>query len=85
MSGDEGETVRMSESTPSLLRRLTTRSDTTELEERVAQLESDLAELREQSLRLAEIADVVQELLIPMAHRDEEKIEAAIERFRQEL
>lgn len=75
----------MSEGTPGLLRRLTTRSDTAELEARVAQLEADLAELREQSLRLAEIADVVQELLIPMAHRDEEKIEAAIERFRREL
>lgn len=68
-----------------LQQRLTARSVNSELTARVAQLEQDLAELREQSLRLAEIADVVQELLIPMAQRDEEKIEAAIERFRQEL
>lgn len=68
-----------------LQQRMTARSADGELEARVAQLEQDLAELREQSLRLAEIADVVQELLIPMAARDEEKIEAAIERFRQEL
>lgn len=68
-----------------LQQRMTARSPGGDLEARVAQLEQDLAELREQSLRLAEIADVVQELLIPMAARDEEKIEAAIERFRQEL
>ncbi|MGN6782558.1 MAG: DUF6752 domain-containing protein [Marmoricola sp.] len=68
-----------------LQQRMTARSAGSDLEARVAQLEQDLAELREQSLRLAEIADVVQELLIPMAARDEEKIEAAIERFRQEL
>lgn len=74
----------MSERRLGLLPRRPVRPDT-ELEARVAQLEQDLAELREQSLRLAEIADVVQELLIPMAQRDDARIEAAIERFRQEL
>ena len=35
----------------------------TDLQQRVASLESEIEELRQQNLRLAEIADVVQELL----------------------
>lgn len=49
--------------------------------QRITDLERDVAELREQNLRLAEIADVVQELLVPLASRDQERIDAAIEEF----
>jgi hypothetical protein len=56
-----------------------------ELEQRVADLEADMSEMRRHNLRLAEIADVVQELLIPMASRDEVKIQEAIERFNKSL
>jgi len=55
------------------------------LEERVADLEADLTEVRRHNVRLAEIADVVQELLVPMASRDEEAIQKAIERFQESL
>ena len=55
------------------------------LQQRVADLEADVAEMRRHNLRLAEIADVVQELLIPMASRDEVKIQEAIERFNKSL
>ncbi len=55
------------------------------LSQRVSDLEGDIAELREQNLRLAEMADVIQELLIPMASRDQDRIDAAIERFQQGL
>lgn len=55
------------------------------LEQRVADLEADMSELRRHNLRLAEIADVVQELLIPMASRDEAAVQKAIERFRESL
>lgn len=55
------------------------------LEQRVADLEADLSEVRRHNLRLAEIADVVQELLIPMASRDQARIDEAIERFRKTL
>lgn len=54
-----------------------------ELEHRVADLEADLSEVRRHNLRLAEIVDVVQELLVPMASRDEERIQAAIARFQE--
>jgi hypothetical protein len=57
----------------------------TQLEQRVADLEADMSEMRRHNLRLAEIADVVQELLIPMASRDEVKVQEAIERFNKSL
>jgi hypothetical protein len=55
------------------------------LEQRVADLEADVAEMRQHNLRLAEIADVVQELLVPMASRDEEAVRRTIERFQESL
>ncbi|WP_435768881.1 DUF6752 domain-containing protein [Nocardioides sp. SYSU DS0651] len=61
------------------------REQLAELEQRVAGLESEIAELRRHHLRLAEIADVVQELLVPMASRDETRIAEAIEKFQQSL
>jgi hypothetical protein len=56
-----------------------------QLEQRVADLEADMSEMRGHNLRLAEIADVVQELLIPMTSRDEVKVQEAIERFNKSL
>lgn len=63
----------------------TARSEVRRLEERVADLEADLAELRRHNLRLAELADVVQELLVPMASRDEAAVQRAIERFQESI
>jgi BMFP domain-containing protein YqiC len=62
-----------------------TRAEVTALRQRVADLEADVAELRRHNLRLAEIVDVVQELLVPMASRDEETVEQAIRRFQDTL
>jgi hypothetical protein len=56
-----------------------------ELTRRVAALEADVVELRRHNVRLAEIADVVQELLVPLASRDQERVDAAIEKFSQSL
>jgi hypothetical protein len=56
-----------------------------QLEQRVTDLEADLTELRRHNLRLAEMADVIQELLVPMASRDEEAVRDAIARFRESL
>jgi len=56
-----------------------------QLEKRVAALEADLAEVRRHNLRLAELADLVQELLVPMASRDEATVQRAIERFQESI
>ena len=55
------------------------------LEQRVADLEADLTEVRRQHLRLAELADVVQELLVPLSARDEAAVKDALERYRKSL
>jgi hypothetical protein len=44
----------------------------------VADLEQVVSELRRHNLRVAELVDVVQELLVPMASRDEQRIQDAI-------
>lgn len=56
-----------------------------ELVERVEQLEADIAELRRHHVRVAELADMVQELLVPLADRDDERVAAAIEKFQEGL
>lgn len=62
------------------------RSEQTEdLSRRVEALEADVLELRRHNLRLAEIADVVQELLVPLSSRDQARIDEAIEKFSQSL
>jgi prefoldin subunit 5 len=66
-------------------RRAVDRSPVGELVRRVEALESEIEELRQQNLRLAEIADVVQELLVPLSSRNQAKVDAAIEKFSQGL
>ena len=56
-----------------------------ELTERVERLEADVAEVRRHNLRLAELADLVQELLIPMAGQDRERIDQAIAKFQDRI
>ena len=56
-----------------------------ELARRVEALEADVLELRRHNVRLAEIADVVQELLLPVASRDQARIDEAIEKFSKSL
>jgi two-component sensor histidine kinase len=68
-----------------LARKALGRDAVSALEQRVASLEGDIEELRQQNLRLAEIADVVQELLVPLASRDQARIDAALEGFPKSL
>jgi hypothetical protein len=63
----------------------TMRSGDDELARRVEALEADVLELRRHNVRLAEIADVVQELLLPLSSRDQARIDEAIEKFSKSL
>ncbi|MBB6629033.1 hypothetical protein H5V45_17030 [Nocardioides sp. KIGAM211] len=67
------------------LRRSGASDQVAQLEQRVQDLEADLAELRRHHLRLGELADVVQELLVPLASRDEEVVQQAISRYHESL
>ena len=55
------------------------------LRERVAVLEREVQECRQLNLRLAELTDVVQELLLPVAQRDEERLSALLEKYSRGL
>ncbi|HEU4337239.1 MAG TPA: DUF6752 domain-containing protein [Nocardioides sp.] len=55
------------------------------LEKRVAALEEAVQENRALNVRLAELTDVVTELLLPVAARDEEKLEELLGKYRGDL
>jgi hypothetical protein len=52
------------------------------LAKRLAELEAEIQECRQVNLRLAELTDVVAELLLPIADRDEERIQQALASYR---
>jgi hypothetical protein len=49
---------------------------------RVEALEDEVQECRQLNLRLAELTDVVMELLVPMAERDDAALAELVERYR---
>ena len=55
------------------------------LEQRVAVLEDEVQECRQLNLRLAELTDVVEELLLPVAQRDEQRVSAVLEKYSRGL
>jgi hypothetical protein len=46
------------------------------LQNRVAELENEVQENRRLNRRVAELLDIVEELLVPIAQRDEERVRA---------
>lgn len=55
------------------------------LEQRLSALEAEVQECRRLNLRLAELIDVVGELLVPIADRDEEGVAEALRRYRESV
>ena len=56
-----------------------------ELLSRIDELENAVQENRNLNLRVAELVDLVQELLVPVALQDKDKIEAALVDFQRSL
>ena len=52
-----------------------------ELQQRLEDLEAEVQECRQLNIRLAEVTDLVEQLLLPIAAQDEEKIAAAVEKY----
>ncbi|CAN5172421.1 hypothetical protein BH09ACT11_BH09ACT11_02940 [soil metagenome] len=50
-----------------------------ELTARVDELEAEMQESRRLNIRVAELLDLVEELLVPIAQRDEDKVRAYLE------
>lgn len=51
------------------------------LQTRLEELEAEVQECRQLNLRLAEVTDLVEQLLLPTAAQDQEKIAAAVEKY----
>jgi hypothetical protein len=56
-----------------------------DLRRRVRRLEAEVQECRALNVRLAELTDIVTELLLPVAARDEEKLAELLEKYRQSV
>jgi hypothetical protein len=55
------------------------------LRARLSVLEAEVQECRQLNVRLAELCDVVSELLVPAAARDEAALAEALERYRADI
>ena len=51
------------------------------LQRRLDDLEAEVQECRQLNLRLAEVTDLVEQLLLPIAAQDQERIAAAVEKY----
>lgn len=58
-----------------------TAAEVGDLRQRIDVLEVEVQECRELNLRLAELTDVVGELLLPVAQRDEQRVQEALSRY----
>lgn len=59
-------------------------AETVYLPKRILDLEDAAMENRQLNRRLAELTDILAELLVPATERDEEKLSALLARFREE-
>jgi hypothetical protein len=55
------------------------------VDERLSALEAEVQECRQLNLRLAELMDVVAELLLPVADRDEARVAEVLQRYRESV
>ena len=55
------------------------------LQRRLEDLEAEVQECRQLNIRLAEVVDLVEELLLPIALQDEGKIAAAVEKYNRTI
>jgi t-SNARE complex subunit (syntaxin) len=52
---------------------------------RLSELEAAVQENRKLNRRVAELTDLVAELLVPLARRDDEKVDALLARYRDSI
>jgi hypothetical protein len=60
-------------------------SGTHDLRKRVAALEAEVQECRQLNLRLAELTDIVTDLLVPLARADEAELRATLAKYHESL
>jgi cell shape-determining protein MreC len=62
-----------------------TRRQLNRLRARVVELENEVQENRRLNRRLAELTDVVQELLVPIAQRDDKRLQELLDKYSETL
>lgn len=67
------------------VRRVAGNSATVGLRRRVAALEAEVQESRALNVRVAELTDLVTELLVPLAQRDEDKLAATLAKYHESI
>jgi hypothetical protein len=55
------------------------------VKERLAALEEELQESRQLNRRITELVDVVAELLVPIADRDDERVQEVLDQYRKSV
>jgi hypothetical protein len=55
------------------------------LQRRLEDLEAEVQECRQLNIRLAEVTDLVEQLLLPIAAQDQEKIAVAVEKYNRTM
>lgn len=58
---------------------------TVDLRRRVAALEAEVQETRALNVRVAELTDLVTELLVPLAQRDEDQLRALLAKYHESV
>jgi hypothetical protein len=61
------------------------RIEVARLSKRVAELEDEVKECRRDQHRLAELTDVVQELLVPLSRRDQAAVDEVLAKYTEQL
>ena len=61
------------------------RVEVARLSERVAELEDEVKECRRDQHRLAELTDIVQELLLPLSRRDQAAVDEVLAKYTEQL
>ncbi len=61
------------------------RQQVTRQRRRIEELEQEVTEARRLNRRIAELTDVVQELLVPVADRDDERLRERLDRYADTL
>jgi hypothetical protein len=67
------------------VRQAMSRTSTEGVLERLADLEAEMQEARRLNRRVAELLDIVEELLVPVSQRDETKVREYLERHSSSL
>ncbi len=68
-----------------VVERIRNRGGRSSLQERVRVLEAEVQENRQLNRRIAELTDVVAELLIPLEARDQARVDEVLKRYQQGL